>query len=351
MGLFFNRGAKNQKKKENLEKQEEKNIYPDESVVQNSGDKDFSKDTEISNDKNFSDDNKVFITSGEYKDLQNELVTSQTPSSDQFGEGQVCKDGSLNSSGRSTDFALSQTKQEDKSFAHSSKSFEDEEDVDKVDMAQASDYIGSGQLKINELENHSDDKSNKDSNSSEEGYISNSPYPEIERKYKNKEELSDEDIDCIADIALAYIKKLLSFFDAEDSVIDEYAGHHGELIFDISNPNLAVLIGRHGKTLEAFQFLVTSHVNKELAFKYPVIVDIEGYKYRRKKKLENLAQSLAQKALDQRRTIKMHPMSAYERRIIHMVLRKNQKIHTYSEGQDPERRVVIQPYKNNKRFN
>lgn len=170
-----------------------------------------------------------------------------------------------------------------------------------------------------------------------------SPYADIEARYKGDEGLSDEDIDVIADIALEIIREILSYFDAEDSSIDEYEGDNGELIFDVINPDLAVLIGRHGKTLDAIQVIVSTLVNKRLNFRYPVIVDIESYKNRRKQKLEGLAFSAAKKAVSQNRVVKLHPMSTYERRLIHLALRNNKSVQTYSEGDEPERRIAIQP--------
>lgn len=169
------------------------------------------------------------------------------------------------------------------------------------------------------------------------------PYPELARRYKSGEPLSDEDIDFIANIAVDTLRTVLKFFDAEDSQIDEYEGGKGELIFDVMNPDLAVLIGRHGKTLEAIQLMVSTIVNKKIGFRFPVVVDIESYKNRRQRKLEDIAFNAADKALRQRRAVKLHPMSSYDRRIIHLTLRSNKRIVTYSEGDDPERCVVIQP--------
>lgn len=168
-------------------------------------------------------------------------------------------------------------------------------------------------------------------------------FADIAQRYKNGEELTDADIDRIADCSLEVIRAILKFFDAQDSQIDEYEGDNGELIFDITNPDLAVLIGRHGKTLDAIQILVSTIINKKLNFRFPVVIDVESYKNRRKEKVVQLALSCASKAINQRRTVKLHPMSAYERRLIHLTLRGEKRVNTYSEGEEPERRVVIQP--------
>ena len=64
--------------------------------------------------------------------------------------------------------------------------------------------------------------------------------------------------------------------------IDEYEGDEGELILDISGKDMAVLIGRHGKTLDALQFIVSMITVRTIGFRYPVIVDVEGYKNRQR---------------------------------------------------------------------
>ncbi|MDO5043725.1 MAG: R3H domain-containing nucleic acid-binding protein [Coriobacteriia bacterium] len=172
---------------------------------------------------------------------------------------------------------------------------------------------------------------------------SDSINPELTRKLKAGEELSDKDIDFIADISVNVIRDILSFFDAEDSPIDEYEGDEGELIFDVINSELAVLIGKHGKTLDAIQLLATSIIYNKINYRFPIVIDIESYKNRRKQKLIELAINSAHKAINQNRSVRLYPMNAYERRIVHVALRDNVNVKTYSEGEDPQRRIVIQP--------
>lgn len=166
-------------------------------------------------------------------------------------------------------------------------------------------------------------------------------YPEIARKYKAGEELSDEELDTVADVALSVIRNILKHFDAEDSPIDEYEGDDGELILDVTAPNLAVLIGRHGRTLESLQTMFSLIVSRRLGFRYPVVVDIEGYKSRRNDKVTSMAHSAAARAVRQHGSVALPPMSAYERRLVHIALRDNVAVETHSEGVDPERRVVV----------
>lgn len=166
-------------------------------------------------------------------------------------------------------------------------------------------------------------------------------YPEIAAHYKAGVELTDDELDTIADVAISVVRSILSHFDADDSPIDEYEGDEGELILDITAPDLAVLIGRHGRTLESLQTLVSLLVSRKLGFRYPVSVDVEGYKSRRHDKVISMAKSAASRAVSQGRTVNLPPMSAYERRLVHIALREDDRIDTHSEGVDPERRVVI----------
>lgn len=166
-------------------------------------------------------------------------------------------------------------------------------------------------------------------------------YPEIARKYKAGDELTDEELDTVADVAITVLRDLLAFFDAADSPIDEYEGDEGELILDVTAPDLAVLIGRHGRTLESLQSLFSLLVSRRLGFRYPVAVDVEGYKSRRHDKVISMARSAASRAVRQHGSVSLPPMSAYERRLVHIALREDERVDTYSEGTDPERRVVI----------
>ena len=166
-------------------------------------------------------------------------------------------------------------------------------------------------------------------------------YPEIAAKYKAGEALTDQELDTIADVAVSVLRSLLSFFDAADSPIDEYEGDDGELILDVTAPDLAVLIGRHGRTLESFQTLFSLLVSRKLGFRYPVAVDVEGYKSRRHDKVVRMAQSAAHRAVQQHRSVALPPMTAYERRLVHIALRDNKKVDTHSEGTDPDRHVVV----------
>ena len=155
--------------------------------------------------------------------------------------------------------------------------------------------------------------------------------------------ISDEDLDRLADTAIATIQDILQPFGVGEGTIDEYVGDEGELILDITGDDLAVLIGRHGKTLDALQFLVSAITVRTMGFRYPVIVDVEGYKNRQREKLESIARNAAAKAAKQHRSVKLRPMTPYERRIVHIALRDDERVETASEGEGSARHVVVVP--------
>lgn len=166
-------------------------------------------------------------------------------------------------------------------------------------------------------------------------------FASIREHYEGPDGLSDAEIDKVADTCITYVREILALFGEKKVIIDEYEGDEGELILDISGGDLAVLIGRHGRTLDALQMIVTSFMSNKLKFHYPIVIDIEGYKSRRKDKLVNLAHSAAARAKRQRGRVSLSPMNAYERRIVHLALLDDVDVTTHSEGDDPERRVVI----------
>lgn len=160
---------------------------------------------------------------------------------------------------------------------------------------------------------------------------------------KDQIEVTEEELDAIADTAIAALQDILKYFNVGEVTIDEYEGDEGELILDITGDDLAILIGRHGRTLDALQFVVSAITVRSMGFRYPVIVDVEGYKSRQREKLESIARSTANKAASQHRSVKMRPMTPYERRIVHIALRDDDRVDTASEGEGSARHVVVVP--------
>ena len=157
------------------------------------------------------------------------------------------------------------------------------------------------------------------------------------------DEMTDEELDQIADTAIEVLQNILSYFDVNGAEINEYEGEEGEIILDVVGGDLAVLIGRRGRTLDALQLLVSTISHRKLDYHYPVTIDVESYKERQRQKLVSLANSAANRAYRQDRDVKLHPMNPYERRIVHMALRDDDRVETESEGKDPDRYVVVRP--------
>ena len=110
---------------------------------------------------------------------------------------------------------------------------------------------------------------------------------------------------------------------------------------DLNSPNLGFLIGYRGETLYAMQNILTAVAGKGIDNRVRVILDIEGYKAKREKTLEDLAEKVAKTVIRTRKPVKLEPMQAYERKIIHSKLQSNNKVETNSIGEEPYRRIVI----------
>ncbi len=115
----------------------------------------------------------------------------------------------------------------------------------------------------------------------------------------------------------------------------------GTLYVDLKGDNLGVLIGKRGYTLDSLQYLVSLTVNKGQGSYCNIVLDVENYRERRKESLMQFARNLGKKVKKTRRPAKVEPMSAYERRVIHMALQNDRQLKTSSEGTEPNRYVVI----------
>ena len=109
----------------------------------------------------------------------------------------------------------------------------------------------------------------------------------------------------------------------------------------LNSKNLGFLIGYRGETLYAMQNILSSIAGKGIQNKVRVILDIEGYKEKREKTLEDLAEKVAKTVIKTKKSVKLEPMQAYERKIIHSKLQQNDKVETTSIGEEPNRRIVV----------
>ena len=133
-----------------------------------------------------------------------------------------------------------------------------------------------------------------------------------------------------------------------------------ELVYDEVNSNIdinvigedmGVLIGKRGQTLDSLQYLVSLVVNKNSENYIKIKLDTENYRARRKETLENLAKNIAYKVKRTRKAVSLEPMNPYERRIIHSALQNDKFVETYSEGEEPYRKVVVNIKKSSREYN
>ncbi len=117
---------------------------------------------------------------------------------------------------------------------------------------------------------------------------------------------------------------------------DEY------LALDVRGDELGILIGRRGQALDALQYLVNLAAGRVSSERQRIVVDVEGYRRRREETLQRLAERLAEKVQRTGERTELEPMSAHERRVIHLALQDSPHVTTYSEGEEPFRKVIIE---------
>ncbi|MFA7076677.1 MAG: RNA-binding cell elongation regulator Jag/EloR, partial [Candidatus Izemoplasmatales bacterium] len=143
---------------------------------------------------------------------------------------------------------------------------------------------------------------------------------------------------------IEYLKKILENMDIE-AVIEGKITDENHVLFSIQAKENPILIGKNGKTLDAIQTLVKNYINLYSEEYFVVLIDIGGYKEQRKKQLEILATKTAMDVVRTKVSTKLGRMNAYERRVIHTKLSDWRDVSTVSEGEEPNRYVVISPSK------
>lgn len=157
---------------------------------------------------------------------------------------------------------------------------------------------------------------------------------------------SEEDIQAKMNHIQKFIKEIYNSIDIEPEIKTDYDGENINVV--ISGEGASALIGRRGQGLDALQFITGIVANKDADYKR-VLIDIENYRDKRQASLEQYAKSMARKAVREKRNVRLEPMNPYERRIVHFALQGDKKIETYSQGEDPDRYVVIS-YKGYKKY-
>ena len=140
--------------------------------------------------------------------------------------------------------------------------------------------------------------------------------------------------------AQAFLQELTQLMGVEVSV-DVNTDEEGNVRVNMQGDSQGILIGRRGETLDALQYLTSLQVNKGRGEYVRVTLDTEGYRARREEALIRLANRMANRAVKTGRRVSMEPMNPYERRILHSALQGNTAVTTHSEGEEPNRHVVI----------
>lgn len=154
----------------------------------------------------------------------------------------------------------------------------------------------------------------------------------IERKINKNEKEINVAVEEINEFLNKFLKAGITF----KTEVKDY-----EIYVDVEGEDVNYLIGYRGENINAFQTILTAIANKKSTAKIRVYLDIAGYRERREKTLEDLAEKIARTVIRTGKPVTLEPMTAYERKIIHTKLQSHSKVETFSKGEEPYRKVVI----------
>lgn len=141
-----------------------------------------------------------------------------------------------------------------------------------------------------------------------------------------------------ADQFMIELMELMGF----DGTVDVHDA--GDVVrVEVTSAQTGLFIGQKGETIDAIQYLVNVAMYKDRPFAKRIVVDSEGYRQRRIEALQGMAHRVARRAQREKRPVSLPPMSAAERRVVHLFLQENPRVSTASEGQNEDRRVVVAP--------
>ena len=149
---------------------------------------------------------------------------------------------------------------------------------------------------------------------------------------------SDEDP---KEVAKEFLDGVFEAMQLEVNISMDLNEEDKTLSIDLAGPEMGVLIGKRGQTLDSLQYLTNLAVNRSSENYTRVKIDTEDYRRRRKETLENLARNMASKVKRTKKSVTLEAMNPYERRIIHSALQNDNNVTTHSEGEEPYRYVVI----------
>ena len=143
------------------------------------------------------------------------------------------------------------------------------------------------------------------------------------------------------DVVRDFLTEVFDKMNLEVEIITKFDEIEGVIDIELKGPEMGVLIGKRGQTLDSLQYLTNLAVNRKSDNYLRVKIDTEDYRRRRKETLENLAKNMAYKVKRTKRPVSLEAKNPYERRIIHSALQNDKYVVTHSEGEEPYRHVVI----------
>lgn len=162
---------------------------------------------------------------------------------------------------------------------------------------------------------------------------------EEEYEEDDSERDSDENEDIVDEIAVEFLQEV--FAKMKLAVQFSVEVFDSEVSINITGEDAGIIIGRRGETLDAIQYLTNLVVNRKCGGYKRVVIDVESYRLKRQEALTLLAERVAAKVVKIGKDVALEPMNPYERRIIHFSLQDNDKVETHSEGEEPNRKVVV----------
>ena len=205
---------------------------------------------------------------------------------------------------------------------------------EKKDTEPVKDHAG-------HTEKPAKEKKHKNKHKKEEKPAEVKEEPVKEEKESRKEIQLGKVEDQTIDACEKFVADVMQAMGMKDVKVTSCVDEEGALSINMEGPNMGILIGKRGQTLDSLQYLTNRVANKMQDGYVRVKLDTEDYRRRRKETLENLAKNIAGKVKRTRRTVVLEPMNPYERRIIHSALQSDPAVTTHSEGEEPYRKVVV----------
>ena len=162
-----------------------------------------------------------------------------------------------------------------------------------------------------------------------------------DKKEKSEKAAAPIDYAPLVENVKSFLAQVFQAMELEVEIITKVDEENRMIDVEFKGPEMGMLIGKRGQTLDSLQYLTNLAVNKQSDSYVKVKLDTEDYRKRRRETLENLARNIAYKVKRTKRPVSLEPMNPFERRVIHSALQNDKYVSTHSEGEEPYRHVVV----------